>query len=75
MVFAGFGMVYGLGLGIAELLLSKNLLNGTSFYVLVFSTLIFAIIVPVLGYRRQSFKLHGHSGCKAIKYDSTLSKR
>ena len=65
--FAGFGMVYGLGVGTAELLLSKNILNGALFNGLAFLTLVLAIAVPVLGFRRQSFKVHGHSGCKPIK--------
>ena len=64
--FAGFGMIYGLGVGVAELLLSKHMLYGITFYVLVISTFLLAIIVPVLGYRRHSFKTHGHSGCKPV---------
>jgi hypothetical protein len=66
--FAGFGMIYGLGVGTAELLLSKNMLVGILFYGLLLLTLALTIIVPVVGYRRQSFKVHGHSGCKPINH-------
>ena len=64
--FAGFGMVYGLGLGTAELLLSKNMLEGVLFYGLILLTLALSIAIPVFGYTKQSFKIHGHSGCKPI---------
>lgn len=64
--FTGFGFVYGLGVGTTELLLSKEMLSGTIFYLLIVLTFLFAIIVPVLGYKRHSLKTHGHSGFNPI---------
>lgn len=65
--FAGFGMVYGAGVGIAEWLATRGGMDGNTFAWLFPSVLIFAIGLPVWGYRRHSFKIHGHSGCQPVK--------
>jgi hypothetical protein len=64
--FAGFGGVYGAGLGISELLAERGELSGPIFAAWFVVLLGAAISVPVLGYRRRSFKLHGHSGCRPV---------
>jgi len=65
--FAGFGAVYGASIAGAELL-HKNNLSGVGYSVFYFiGCLIVAMLVPVVGYRWQSFRVHGHSGCKPIK--------
>jgi hypothetical protein len=65
--FAGFGVVYGFSIGIAELLFFNKMINLTFFLWYFILTLVVAIIVPVVLYRHRSFKNHGHSGCKPIK--------
>jgi hypothetical protein len=65
--FAGFGAMYGAGVGVAELLASRENLTGTTFAGLFPLALAGAIVLPVLGYRRRSFKLHGHSGCRPVE--------
>ena len=64
--FAGFGLVYGAGIGFAERLAAAGRLDGATFawlFILVLGT---AIAFPVWGYRRRSFRLHGHSGCRPV---------
>lgn len=65
--FAGFGAMYGAGVGIAELLAFRENLTRTTFAALFPLALVGAIAFPVLGYRRRSFKLHGHSGCRPVQ--------
>jgi hypothetical protein len=65
--FAGFGAVYGAGLGVAELLALRENLDGTVFAGLFSLVLAGAIAFPVFGYRCRSFKLHGHSGCRPVE--------
>jgi hypothetical protein len=65
--FAGFGAVYGAGLGVAELLADRGGLHGAAFGWLFLTVLACAIAFPVWGYRRRSFKVHGHSGCKPVE--------
>ena len=60
--FAGFGLVYGVGVGVAEHLSGTGDLDGLAFAWLFPLILISAIALPVWGYRRRSFKIHGHSG-------------
>ena len=64
--FAGFGMVYGLGLGMAEWINTGGYLHRSTllWYLPLFLAIV--IMVPVVLYRYQSFKKHGHSGCKPI---------
>jgi hypothetical protein len=65
--FAGFGAVYGLGIGIAEMLSRDAPMNNTIFGIVFATVLACAMAVPVLGYRRRSFGLHGHSGCSPVE--------
>jgi hypothetical protein len=65
--FAGFGAMYGAGLGAAEVLAARGGFGGPQFAVLFPATLLAAIALPVLGYRRRSFKTHGHSGCAPVR--------
>ena len=64
--FAGFGLVYGAGVGISERLAAAGMLDGLTFVWLFTLILIVSIAFPVWGYRRQSFRLHGHSGCRPV---------
>ncbi len=64
--FAGFGAIYGAGIGAAELLSQSGSLSATDFAWIFPSILIASIAFPVWGYRRRSFKRHGHSGCQPI---------
>jgi len=68
--FAGFGAVYGAGIGLAEMLANAGHFDGKDFGWLFPTTLVVAIGFPVLGYRRRSFKRHGHSGCRPVERDS-----
>ncbi len=64
--FAGFGLVYGFGIGIAELM-ARHQLHTETFFMWYFPVmLIVAIILPVWGYRRHSLRIHGHTGCRPI---------
>ena len=65
-VFAGFGLVYGAGIGFAERLAAAGRLDGATFAWLFILVLSAAIAFPVWGYRRRSFRLHGHSGCRPV---------
>lgn len=65
--FAGFGAVYGAGVGFTEWLVTQGFLNWTLFAWLFSAVFVFAIALPVLGYRRRSFKAHGHSGCQPVE--------
>lgn len=65
--FAGFGAVYGAGLGYSEWLATHGDLNGVMFAWLFPTVLVFVIAFPVWGYRRRSFKKHGHSGCRPVE--------
>jgi len=67
--FAGFGAIYGLSIGIAELLALNGLLTNGYFIALFLVGLTISMVVPVIGYRRHSFKAHGHSGCKPVRED------
>ena len=68
--FAGFGAVYGGGLGLAQLLNQAGGFGAGQFWWLFPTVLIAAFAVPVLGYRRRSFRLHGHSGCQPVRRGS-----
>ncbi len=62
--FVGFGAVYGVGIGVAEWLATSGAYDGRSFAALFLILLPASVALPVWGYRRRSFKLHGHSGCQ-----------
>lgn len=64
--FAGFGAVYGAGIASAELLAVQGRLSSPVFALLFLALLTAAVAVPVLGYRRRSFRVHGHSGCRPV---------
>jgi hypothetical protein len=64
--FAGFGAVYGAGLGLGELLSARGVLLGAGYAALLVTVLALSIAFPVLGYRAQSFRRHGHSGCRPV---------
>jgi len=65
--FAGFGAIYGAGIGVAELLSSSGRFAASDFAWLFPLILIFSIGVPVWGYRHRSFKRYGHSGCRPVE--------
>ena len=69
--FAGFGAIYGAGIGVAELLSGSGQFAASSFGWLFLLVLILSIAVPVWGYRRRSFKRHGHSGCRPVERKSS----
>jgi hypothetical protein len=64
--FGAFGAVYGAGIGIAEVLAVSGALTPLAAVGLGAALLVAAIAVPVAGYRRQSFRRHGHSGCSPV---------
>lgn len=64
--FAGFGAVYGAGLGLAELLAARGALVGARLPAYLVALLAASIALPVAGYRARSFRRHGHSGCRPV---------
>jgi hypothetical protein len=65
--FAGFGMIYGAAVGIAEWWVANRAINTpvfTGYFVVI---LIISIAVPVLGYRGQSQRRYGHTGCHPVE--------
>ena len=65
--FGGFGLVYGAGVGVSERLALRGELDGMTFAWLFPLILVCAIAFPVWGYRRRSYRVHGHSGCRPIQ--------
>jgi hypothetical protein len=65
--FAGFGAVYGAGLSIAEWLEIRGKLQPGALALLFPAVLIASVAFPVWGYRRRSFRVHGHSGCHPVQ--------
>lgn len=64
--FGAFGAVYGAGIATAELLAARGMLATGAAVGLALATLASAIALPVWSYRWQSFRLHGHSGCRPV---------
>ena len=64
--FAGFGAVYGAGVGLAEVWVANGAYNGVTFSWYFPLMLAIAMALPVWGYRRRAFKVHGHSGCRPV---------
>jgi hypothetical protein len=64
--FAGFGAVYGAGLAGAEWLLARGQGTPAVMTGVFVATLVGAMALPVWGYRRQSLRRHGHSGCRPV---------
>ena len=65
--FAGFGAIYGAGIGVAEMLSGAGRFAALDFAWLFPLVLIISIALPVWGYRRRSFKRYGHSGCHPVE--------
>lgn len=65
--FAGFGLVYGLAIGIAEFWYISGKWTIGKFLWFFPLVLLISIALPVGLYRYNSFKKHGHSGCKPVK--------
>ncbi len=65
--FAGFGMVYGAAIALAEWWISKSTITTLGFTGYFVCALVTSIAIPVIGYRRQSFNRHGHSGCYPVE--------
>jgi hypothetical protein len=69
--FAGFGAIYGAGIGVAEILSNTGRYSLVEFAWLFPLILVVSIAVPVLGYRHRSFRRHGHSGCHPVERKSS----
>lgn len=65
--FGGYGAAFGIALGAAEWLATLGRFDGRCFAWLFPMGLALTVAVPVLGYRAQSFRRHGHSGCRPIR--------
>ena len=65
--FAGFGLLYGTAIAMAEWMYHKGLWSAITPFWYLPVALILAIAFPVWLYRVRSFKRHGHSGCRPIK--------
>ena len=64
--FAGFGFIFDIGISTGELLQRYDSLTNIFSFSYFIVVLIISIIFPVLLYRYQSFKEHGHDGCKPV---------
>lgn len=64
--FAGFGAIYGLGVAAAEWLQAQGHWSAAVFACCFPILLVLAIAFPVWGYRRRSYRVHGHAGCHPI---------
>jgi hypothetical protein len=63
--FAGFGAVYGLAIGVAELQ-AAALSSWPATLAGVLLAMVLACAVPVLGYVRHSMRRHGHPGTRPV---------
>lgn len=64
--FAGFGAIYGAGLGLAEWWENHYHLTAGHYVALFLAVLGLCVAIPVFGYRHCSFRNHGHSGCRPV---------
>ena len=64
--FAGFGLVYGFGIGMAEWF-RDFLQDGSVFLVYFVLVLVVSILIPVWLYRYRSYLKHGHNGCHPVE--------
>jgi len=65
--FGGFGAAHGLSIGTLEYLLNRRGMPTaaeTSAYVA--ACVLLCIAIPVLGFMRHSFRIHGHAGTRPI---------
>lgn len=65
--FAGFGGVYGAGMRLCEWLSAQGRFDAITFawlFPLIFGL---SMVLPLIGYRHRSLKLHGHSGCRPVE--------
>jgi hypothetical protein len=65
--FAIFGAIYGLSSGTAEWLFNKGILSPLLSLFLGSATLLLSTGLSVFIYRRHSFRMHGHSGCRPVR--------
>jgi hypothetical protein len=66
-IFAGFGAVYGAGLGVMEWLDARGALSGAVFALAFGAMLVLSMVLPVLGYALQSRRRHGHWGTRPVE--------
>lgn len=65
--FAGFGAIYGATIAIAEWFYTNSSITTPLFIGYFTAALLLSIAVPVIGYRRQSRRRYGHSGCHPVQ--------
>lgn len=65
--FGGYGAAFGVALGLAEWQAVLGRFDGHCFAWMFPLGLALTIAVPVIGYRAQSFRRHGHSGCRPVQ--------
>ena len=68
--FGGYGAAFGIALGSAEWIATLDHFNGLTFAWMFPLGLALTIAVPVIGYRAQSFRRYGHSGCHPVRKSS-----
>ena len=61
--FGGFGIVYGLAITGAEWWSQQGGIDLSLYLIFLLSALLACLVLPVIGYRYQSLRRHGHSGC------------
>lgn len=64
--FGGFGAIYGIGIGLAELFVRSPGWGPWSMAGLFIATLAAGALLPVWGFRQQSMRRYGHSGCLPV---------
>ncbi|MEW7986764.1 MAG: hypothetical protein AB2805_18495 [Candidatus Thiodiazotropha sp.] len=65
--FASFGMVYGAAIGFSELWAANRVITMPIFSAYFVCVLVISMAVPVVGYRNQSMRRHGHYGCCPVE--------
>ncbi|MEJ2466887.1 MAG: hypothetical protein P8045_14510 [Candidatus Thiodiazotropha sp.] len=65
--FAGFGIVFGATIGLTEWWVNSGAINTPLFIVYFTCALLLSMAIPVIGYRQQSWRRHGHSGCHPVE--------
>ncbi len=72
--FGGYGAAFALALGIAERLAVRTRFDAYTFLWMFPVGLAFTIAIPVIGYRVQSMRRHGHNGCHPIHLQGSKRK-